>query len=284
MWVKFKSDITGLEEEEIDIENIAPSLYFLGDSETPALANTYLSDTANDGSAFARSAYSQTIITAKFYLKFKDWYSFRLAKHDFNSYFGRKGVYRIRTDTHRGIVRYVRLSNLPDIEPSEVEARYAIFDVTFENFKGLGQSLITSNRLYTYSEGAWQLGMNLPHGQDLSYSFKNVQSFQIYNASDIDIDPYLQAHDLKIRVKYSGSKLTLKNKTTSTSITLNATSNGNDEILIDGIATYINSKIATNQTNYGSILLAAKTWNAFQVMDGTLKEITFDFPFLYLPS
>ena len=39
LWVKFQSDITGIAESEIDIETIAPYLYFLGDSEVPALAS-----------------------------------------------------------------------------------------------------------------------------------------------------------------------------------------------------------------------------------------------------
>lgn len=284
LWVKFQSDITGIAESEIDIETIAPYLYFLGDSEVPALTNNYVSDRMQDGAKFSYAKYNLTNITANFYLKFTDWYSFRLAKHDFNSYFGRKGIYRIRTDTHKGIVRYVRVAALPDIEPAETEAHYALFSLVFENPQGLGKSLLTSNRLYTYSEEGWQLGMNLPNGVDLKYHYQNVSRFKIYNASDIDIDPYLQGHQLSVNYKFVGDRLTLRNKSTNTVYTLNYTSNGDDEILIDGIVTYINSSLATDKTNYGFFKLAAKSWNDFEVSEGELKEITFDFPFLYLPS
>ncbi|MHC3377748.1 phage tail domain-containing protein [Ligilactobacillus equi] len=291
LWVKFKSDITGIEEEERDVEDIVHGLWFLGDSESPSLTNSYLSDTTNDGSTFARSQYTSTTVTAKFILKFHDFYMFRLQKHEFNSYFGRKGVYRIRTDVHKGIVRYVRVSALPDIQPSETGSYFATFDLSFENPSGLGKSLMTSANLYTYGMNAWQLGMNLPPKTDLQYTYEDLNghvgelhNFKIYNASDIDIDPYLQGHDMKIRLRYIGSQITVWNKTTHTSVTINYDNPGGDVILIDGLIVYINSIVATNKTDYGTLMLAAKCWNEFVVTGGALEEITFDFPFLYLPS
>ena len=287
LWVKFKPDI-GVEEDEIDIETIAPNFYFLGDQENPSLTSTYLSDTMYDGQTFVHAQYQPTTITANFYLRFKDWYGFRLAKHDIVRYFGRKGVYRIRTDTHRGMVRYVR-TNTFDISPAETEAKYSLFSIGFTNYCGLGYSLGTSSNLKTYDSELWQMGMNLPNMEDIPYEFSDsdgLNTFKIYNPSDVVIDPYYQQSELKITMNVGVNSLVeLDNLTTGDTYTVKTGNVSTNKIVIDGIETTINGVASTSATNYGVITLV-QGWNQFRVTSSykPVTSIAFDFPFVYLPS
>ncbi|KRL36625.1 phage tail domain-containing protein [Liquorilactobacillus uvarum] len=274
-WIRIKAE----NEDEINPCDIISGLTFLGDDTSPNLTNNYQDLSGQDGSLSTYSNFNRTVVNARFWLHFKDYYDLKLAQHDIFRLFMNKKLMRIKTDAEPAIVKFVRSGNF-SVEPVVENANDAVFSIPFENPSGYKFSLLRSDSLYTYDEEGWQIGMNLPNGEDLVYRH-TVPQFKIYNASDIPIDPYYQRHDLKIIVKFNGNSLQLVNKTNGTSWTYNKSSNGSDIIVLDGINTTLNGTPASANTDYGNLVLE-KGWNDIVATGATTVDSTFSFPFIYI--
>lgn len=265
------------DEAEFDIADKVKGLKYLGDDSTLASTNQLLQVPGIDGTVYQYKTYSNYQVPAKFFLRFEDWQDYKLAKHQINRLFSSREKIRIRTDTEPAIVRFV-VPNPPEIAPTEAGAHYASFTENFDNPSGYRYSLYRSDSLPSIANG-WQFGMNLPEPLP-SYHFTN-KSFKVYNASDIAIEPYKQKHDLRILFKFSGSQMKLTNKTNGSSYTYKNSSNGNEQIILDGISTTLNGNPASANTDYGTITLEKK-WNDIDVSGADSVDITFSFPFIYL--
>lgn len=264
-------------EAEFDIADKVKGLKYLGDDSTLASTNQLLQVPGIDGTVYQYKTYSNYQVPAKFFLRFEDWQDYKLAKHQINRLFSSREKIRIRTDTEPAIVRFV-VPTPPEIAPTEAGAHYASFTENFDNPSGYRYSLYRSDSLPSIANG-WQFGMNLPEPLP-SYHFTS-KSFKVYNASDIAIEPYKQKHDLRILFKFSGSQMKLTNKTNGSSYTYKNSSNGNEQIILDGISTTLNGNPASANTDYGTITLEKK-WNDIDVSGADSVDITFSFPFIYL--
>ena len=267
-------------QNEVKASEITKGLRFLGDLESPNLVNNYMTATGQDGNIWNSTDYQMTTDNANFWLKFNNWYDMKLAIHDIRKVFSQKGLLRIRTNAEPAIVKFVRAGNF-DIQPVADGVNASKFTIPFDNPSGYKYSLANSDVAKTYEQEAWQLGMNLPNGQDLRYNFVNQSQFRVYNASDITVDPYMQRHELKIIIKHSGGAFGIENKTTSDLYRFNGNMDSNGTLMIDGINTYKNNALADNQTNYSYLTLAAG-WNDIRIIGATDLDITFSFPFIYL--
>ncbi|MFT9411830.1 phage tail domain-containing protein [Liquorilactobacillus hordei] len=275
MWIK-RGD-----EEEFDAGTITSGLKFLGADTNPVLANNYLSDTQADGSIFSYSQYQKSVVNARFWLHFQDYTSYKLAKHDIFKVLGAKGIIRIRTNSEPAQCMYVR-STVFEISPTEDFSHNALFTVPFENPSGYKYSLVNSDVLKTYSTGVWaNYGQNLPYNEDTQYTFTKQNNFRVYNASDIPIDPYFQHHELSIIIKHKGTGFTITNKTNGTSYTYFGTMNSSDTLVLQGLSTYKNGIIDSNNSDYGYLKLETG-WNDIKVTGATDATITFSFPFIYI--
>lgn len=264
--------------DEFNIADKVPGLEYLGDDSTLTTTNQLNQVAGIDGAIYQYKTFNNYQIPAKFFLRFGNYQSFKLAKHEIQRIFSTKKIIRIRTDVESAIVRFV-LANDPEIHPAEDYAHYSLFTVNFDNPSGYRYSLFRSDTIYDFSKGSWQFGMNIPEDQRLNYHFTS-NSFKVYNASDIPIDPYYGNHDLKIICKFSGDKLTLTNKTNGSMWTYNKSSNGNESIIIDGINTTLDGKAASANTDYGNVTLDTG-WNDIEATGANSVDITFSFPFIY---
>ena len=268
-------------EDEINVESITPRLHFLGLDNNVTLTNNYTDLSGIDGSLYNFSSYGKSTTNAKFLLEFGDIYDFKLARHDIYKFFLQKKLYRVRSHEYPAKVQYVRPVNF-DLNIDQDGAKYSTFTIPFENPSGYMYSLYPCNLLYTYDVGGWQIGMNLPNGQDLDYRFQNLTKFKMYNASDIEIDPYFQRHELKLIIKHVGKDpFTITNLTTNTSFKFTGTMNEGDTLIVDGVNAYLNNNLVDDLTTY-TYLTLAPGWNDFSV-DGALDlDITFNYHFIYL--
>ena len=73
----------------------------------------------------------------------------------------------------------------------------------------------------------------------------------------------------------------ITNKTNGSSYTYNNSSNGNEQIILDGISTTLNGNPASANTDYGTVTLETG-WNDIDVSGADNVDITFSFPFIYL--
>lgn len=267
------------DEEEFDIADRVAGLTYLGDDATPATTNQLAQINGIDGAIYQYKTNNNYQVPAKFLLKFGDWQDYKLAKHELFKIFSTRKLIRIRTDTEMAIVRFV-LPTIPEITPAQEEAHWATFTENFDNPSGYRYSIFRSDADYSPEKSGWQLGMNIPEGFKLNYHF-TTSYFKVYNASDIEIDPYGQKHDLKIIMKFSGDSLTLTNKTDGSSYSYKKPSSGGDKIILDGIATTLNGQPASGNTDYGNITLQPG-WNDITATGAGSVDITFSFPFIYI--
>lgn len=273
LWVKFE------DEPEINAESITPNFMYLDDHDDPTLTNNYQEDAGMDGSIFANSSYGKSIVNGRFYLKFGDWYDFKMKSHAIHAYFNRKGIYRIRTDAEPAIVKFVRSADFT-IEPAETFEHYALFTIPWENPSGLKYSLGYSDDLMTYKRELWQVGMNLPAGENLQYEFAGQSRFQVYNASDITVDP-LQHHQLQIIVKNNSGVFGLKNETTGEELIYTDYMQPKDVLMWDGPNCYLNGKLANTKTDY-TVPTLAPGYNTIQMRGNGKTDVRFHFRFIYI--
>lgn len=264
---------------EINCEDITSDFHFLQDDSDPLLTNTYGTDDGLDGAAYAFQQRAQNVVNAKFVLKYTDWYDYQMKKHTLAKFFSQKGLYRIRTDAEPAIVKYVYAGNFT-VAPTQDRSNYALVTIPFDNPSGLKYSLGYSDDVMDYDSGLWQMGMNLPMNQSLQYEYNATRSFQIYNASDITVDP-IQHHDLQVIVKNTTGQVRIENSTTDTHVAYTGTLTTTDQLVWDGVNLYLNGNLANNSTDF-TYLTLAPGYNDIKIISTADLDIDFHFRFIYL--
>lgn len=221
------------------------------------------------------SEFAERVINASFYAKASDTYDYALLRDEiFRTICSNRPFYLIesRNPSKRW---HVRVANPFALEQEQL---YGFFEVEFIADKGFAESIGTTLDPFTFDAEKWQVGQGL---HDLMPTYlHNTNTFSIYNASDIEIDP----RELPIKIKYQGAsnKLSLTNTTTGDEWAYTGTSNTSDTILLDGIRSLKNGLTIFGQTNRKLITLAPG-WNHF-TLSGTSGSfsISFDFRFYYI--
>lgn len=131
-----------------------------------------------------------------------------------------------------------------------------------------------------YDQDLWQVGMNLPNGQDLQYHFVNQHEFDVYNASDIDIDPR-QKYPLQIILTGFNGKFDMINETTGDEIIYASPLDPSDTLVWDNLSVYKNGNVDNGATNLAWIRLK-RGWNHFKIFGYDKVDIRFHFRFVYL--
>lgn len=267
------------EGDEIDAEDITSGLRFLDDDSDAVLTNTYANDAIMDGQAYSYSQVGMNTINSRFVLHYGDWYDYKMKKHEIARFFMQKGLYRIRTDAEPGIVKFVRAGNFT-IKNPEDRSHYIQFTIPWENPSGVKWSLPYSDDLMEYDQDLWQYGMNLPNGIDLHYHYVNTHNFDIYNASDIDIDP-VERYPLQIIVTGFHGKFDMVNETTGDEIVYTEPLEPEDKLVWDNLSVYKNGELDNGSSNLAWIRLK-QGWNHFKIYGYDNIDITFHFRFVYL--
>lgn len=265
--------------DEIDAEDITSGLRYLDDDSDPILTNTYAQDAVTDGQAYSYSQIGMNTINSRFFLKYSDWYDYKMKKHEIARFFMQKGLYRIRTDAEPGIVKFIRAGNF-EIKNPEDGTHIVQFTIPFDNPSGVKWSYAYSDELMEYSKDLWQVGMNLPNGQDLQYHFINTHNFDIYNASDIDLDPR-EKYPVQIIVTGFHGKFDMINETTGDEIIYTEPLAPEDTLVWDKLSVFKNGKLDNGATNLAWIRLK-RGWNHFKIYGYDNVDIRFHFRFVYL--
>ncbi|WP_283620608.1 phage tail domain-containing protein [Limosilactobacillus avium] len=265
--------------DEIDAEDITSGLRYLDDDSDPILTNTYAQDAVTDGQAYSYSQIGMNTINSRFFLKYSDWYDYKMKKHEIARFFMQKGLYRIRTDAEPGIVKFVRAGNF-EIKNPEDGTHIVQFTIPFDNPSGVKWSYAYSDELMEYDKNLWQYGMNLPNGQDLQYHFINTHNFDIYNASDIDLDPR-EKYPVQIIVTGFHGKFDMINETTGDEIIYTEPLAPEDTLVWDKLSVFKNGKLDNGATNLAWVRLKRK-WNHFKIYGYDNVDIRFHFRFVYL--
>lgn len=264
--------------DEFNVTDVIPKLDFLSDTYTPEMENTYQEFPGVDGSKYNFSTVGKDDIMLKFWLRFDSYYELKSLRHQVYNLLMQKRLYRLRTNAEPFMVKLCYPKGF-SIEPLTDGSNTAEIEVTMENPSGFLFSLKRSNE----QDDIWDdypLGWHIPVFSRNDFTF-STKSFKVYNPSSKEIDPYYDKADLKIMVTFTGKSVKLTNNTTKTAWQYKQSSDNDEEILVDGIVTYVGGQVATNKTDYGNLVLA-KGWNDFGVSGADYAEITFSFPFIFL--
>lgn len=260
--------------KEFDLTARLPSVVFLDMKvSAPQLTGDWLTIAGSDGQRLQNATYGANQVTVSLFIKGRNMADFRLLKAELQRVFYQRGLIRLRSSLEPFKVCWV-MANPTDITPIQASSQGTV-DLVFTNPSGMAQSYVRSDELPD-DIGKLGFGMNLP-ASELSYVGTSNQ-FNIYNPSDVAIDPYVQHHDLKITVKGSGA-FTLTNKTNGTSIKLNKAMTTSDTFVLNGVIPALNGSTDVD-TDFGHIELERGD-NDIVVSGLGNASVTFSFPFLY---
>lgn len=265
--------------DEIDAEQITPGLRFLDDDSDPVMTTTYTDNAGQDGSAFSYSQIARNTVNARFWLHYGDWYDYKMKKHDIARFFMQKGLYRIRTDSEPAIIKWVRAGNF-NIKNTETGAHDIVFTIPFDNPSGVKWSYAYSDELMEYDLNKWQVGMNLPNGQDLKYHFIDQHNFRVYNAGDLTIDA-ANHYPLQIIVTGFNGTFDMLNQTTGDELLYSGSLSSQDELVFDGVDCFKNGKNVDKSTNLAWMRLKPG-WNDMKIYGYKHVDVRFHFQFPYL--
>lgn len=268
-------------EDEFNLCDKIDGLTYLGPdyaSSSPQFTNTYQDVSGRDGSPFIAQTLAKRTFNEKFTVHFNTWDDFLLVRTDIYSIFGTRKLMRIRTDSTPAKVYFGYVTPF-DIQPYKAGGFDAEFTIPFDVPSGYRYSMYRSDAINNQKD--WQFGMNIPiDPAGRRYHFTE-NSFKLFNASDIAIDPYYQKHDLKIITKFNGNSLKITNKTTNTEWQYNENNDGSKTIVLDGITTFLDGNNVSGKTDFGNLTLA-KGWNDIECTGASSVDVTFSFPFIYL--
>lgn len=205
---------------------------------------------------------------------------------DLNRFVFREEPYYIIYSRYPGLMFLV---NPMPFELNRTGHATAQLSIDFEIFKGYAESRGTTKDKFGYDPALWQIGMGIPHGEELKYTFTE-RKISVYNASNMTITAR-QHHLLDITIKgikkphtetYKGRIGAPKiiNKTTGDIFELYDVMLDTDTLVLSGVYPILNKQHVGKASNHG-ILTLAPGFNEFEIQGLSNFEISFDFRFLY---
>ena len=261
--------------DEFDLTQVIPEVSMLSlTNSSPQITPTYLKLAGSDGERIQNVAFDANTVTANVLVRAQNAAEFKLiAGSIYRLLMGRETV-RLRDDIEPNKCSYV-IPKPFEITPAE-GSHENVLAIPFDNPTGFRYSLAPSDQLDSTTDGLG-FGMNLPD-TDTPYTF-TTSNFNVYNPSDIAIDPYINHHLLKITVQGTGS-FTLTNTTNGTSIQVTHSLVTGDTFVLDGVRSYLNGNADGLETDFGHIQLE-KGNNEIAITGLSNPNITFSFPFIY---
>ncbi|WP_239255431.1 phage tail domain-containing protein [Listeria ilorinensis] len=256
------------------LENIQ-GLYFLDQTlEDPTVSNAGIQLQGVDGLLPIKNTYAPLALKLRFFYEGKDVADNQLMMKDLRNIFHCEEPYIVRHSEMPGL-RYL-VSNC--LIEQEAQSLYDyVFTITCNVYKGYTESFGTTLNPLTFEEEKWQVGLDLPVGEDLPYVFTS-KSFKVYNASSIKVNPVLR-HQLEVAMTCEGTPR-ITNRTTSDTFEYKKSLKKADTLYIQGVYPFVNNQHAGVNTNHGVITLAPG-WNEFEITGADNINIAFNFRFIY---
>ena len=107
-----------------------------------------------------------------------------------------------------------------------------------------------------------------------------TNSFTVYNAGNVTVEPESMMLDIFVSTVRSDNNFTIRNKTTGEEIILKRASNGSHFRIRGMVCSFGSFTNIFRDTNRRFISLAPGD-NEFEILNGTFREIRFDFKYLY---
>lgn len=258
-----------------DVENLQDLYCFKLDIAKANPVDTLRTIQGVDGRTVDSTRYETRELAAHFIGRTIDGIDSDLAVNALQQYFATREPFWL-VDGYEPFKRWlVKAGQVTTVENDE---NWVLVDVLFTNLNGYSKSIVNTLNWENDKQSYSGIGMNLPLS-DFSYTHTN-SSFQIYNASDIKVDPLLQHHELTITIKGTGTP-TITNKANGTSFTYNNAISGSDTLQLVKVNPYLNDKQVGINSNHGWIELE-KGFNQIEITGMSSVTSTFDFAWYFL--
>lgn len=264
-------------QDEFSLADKLPSIQFLEMmGGTPQLTPAYSSVQGSDGQLLQTVAYNSSTVTVSLLIKANSRAEFNLAKTALQSELYDRKPLRIRSSADPGKAMWV-LANPTDIAPL-ANSDDSTVNFVFTVISGMKVTPFNSDDLNA-NQDKLSFGMNIDVDNLPAYQF-NTDRFNVFNPSDIIVDPYRQHHNLAIVIKGVGQNITVTNNTNGTAFTANTTLTNGDTLVLNGVTLEKNGVAGQVDTDFGHLVLE-KGNNDISVTGLSSVNITFSFPFLY---
>lgn len=263
--------------DELNLSDKLPSVRFLElNVGAPQLTPTYNSIQGSDGQLLQTVSFNSSTAVASFFIEGRNRSEFNLAKSALQRELYARAPIRIRSSDDPGKAMWV-LANPTDINPL-ANSDDAKIDLAFTIVSGTKLTPFNSDELVE-NQDKLSFGMNLDLDNLPSYHF-NSNNFNVFNPSDLEIDPYIQHHQLVWTIKGTGQSVTVSNATNGTSFTANTNLGSSDTLTMNGITLAKNGTQGGIDTDFGHIILARGD-NNITITGLSNVDVTVSFPFLY---
>lgn len=219
-------------------------------------------------------------MSVSFHIRGRDRYDFVLIRDElFNYLNGLEFLYIV--DRLNPAKRWkVKVESAYDVAP--IATVLAVFDVEFTSDSPYAESIGKTTDPLTFDSDLWQFGQGLLAEDDMVYT-KTDNSFQIYNAGNVEIDPRSIHTPLTIEVKAgitsSNATLTLTNASTGVTWTYTGAVTAGQIIQLKDVQALINGASVFMKTNYKVITLKVG-YNNF-TKSSNISEVKFISRFYY---
>ena len=219
--------------------------------------------------------YAGRTISVDFVYQVNDIYDFYLLRDKINTLFSIKDPFYIifkREPYKRWRVR--RLSGFT-LEPNP---KAGVFTVEFKCVNLYAESLVYSTATKSWDIDRWGWDGSIDWDTPLQYEF-NSNNFIVRNLGNVTIDP--REHEIRIYITATASSyLKITNQTTGDVYQLNNALSPNDNLVLNGVESKLNSSSVFGKTNHKLLTLAPGP-NEFLIEGGTIHRMDFEFRFLY---
>ncbi|WKF70456.1 phage tail family protein [Pediococcus pentosaceus] len=239
-------------------------------------ATTLRKFAGSNGQVVDSSSYDPRTITAHVYAPTFDYIDADLIFKELDRFFSSNDGYWIAFSNSPGKKYWVMPMTITRTTNSDGGITV---DIPFNNITGVAQSISSAPEMFgekpqnvAYDSGV-RMDMEKPQ-----YTFTKSE-FDVFNAGSIAIDPLRNLYPLTITAHFSG-KLTIANQTNGSSFSYNGNAKNTDTFTIRQISPYLNGALCGKDTDNGIIQISPGI-NHFKVSGGKLKDISFDFAFIY---
>lgn len=243
---------------------------------SPALTHFTEKIEGMDGNLYLGSEYDNRIIAADFLYESVDLTDYYLLKTEFYRLFASRTPFYIVFNREPGKRWLVRLNS--PFEPEKVNTKIGSFTVEFITDIPFAESVGTTLDPLTFDASVWQVGQGLIT-DELAFSH-HENTFSIYNAGDIRIDP----RKIPLNIIFIGQSnfLSIRNITTGDNWQYFNQTNSTDILSLNGVRSLKNGVSIFSETNH-KLVSIAPGWNHFE-LSGTSGEfeIKFNYRFYYL--
>ncbi|CAK1225704.1 hypothetical protein R54839_PPFHFPJH_00182 [Fructobacillus fructosus] len=264
--------------DEINLTARLPAVDLLEvNTGAPQLNPTYTGIAGSDGQLLQSVAFNSSTFTVSLLIKGNNRSDFNLIKAELQKELYARVPIRLRSSFEPAKAVWV-VANPTDITPL-ANSDTGTVNLAFTVISGLRMTPFRSDELADNQE-LLSVGMGFPDMDNLPNYHFTSEEFDVFNPSDIEIDPYIQHHDLVIKLSGNTSGFKVENQTNGTSFTVNGQVNKDDKLVMDGITLFKNGEAGNVLTDFGHLVLA-KGNNHIKLTGLADSDVTFSFPFLY---